>query len=37
MGGAPEPFMTREYSEETQRYVDDEVAKVIAAAVRTRP
>jgi cell division protease FtsH len=30
MGGAQEPFLTREYSEETQRYVDDEVAKIIA-------
>ena len=38
-GGAPEPFMTREYSEDTQKYVDEEVAKVIAEryklAVRT--
>jgi len=30
MGIAPEPFLTREYSEETQKYVDDEVAKTIA-------
>ncbi|NLJ45495.1 MAG: ATP-dependent zinc metalloprotease FtsH [Treponema sp.] len=30
MGGAQEPFLAREYSEETQRYVDDEVAKIIA-------
>ncbi len=29
-GSAAEPFLGREYSEETQRYVDDEVARVIA-------
>jgi cell division protease FtsH len=28
---APEPFLTREYSEDTQKYVDDEIAKIIAA------
>jgi len=30
MGGVQDAFLTREYSEETQRYVDDEVAKIIA-------
>jgi cell division protease FtsH len=32
-GGAqvPEPFMAREYSEDTQKYVDEEIARVIAA------
>lgn len=30
MGGSTDAFLTREYSEETQRYVDDEVAKIIA-------
>jgi cell division protease FtsH len=29
--GTPEPFMTREYSEETQKYVDEEIARTIAA------
>ena len=29
--GAPEPFMTREYSEDTQKYVDEEIARIIAA------
>jgi cell division protease FtsH len=28
---APEPFMTREYSEDTQKYVDEEIARIIAA------
>lgn len=28
---APEPFMVREYSEDTQKYVDDEIARIIAA------
>lgn len=32
-GGAqvPEPFMAREYSEDTQKYVDEEIARIIAA------
>ncbi|MCX7024311.1 MAG: ATP-dependent zinc metalloprotease FtsH [Spirochaetes bacterium] len=30
MGGTQEAFLTREYSEETQRYIDEEVARVIA-------
>ncbi|HWP67660.1 MAG TPA: ATP-dependent zinc metalloprotease FtsH, partial [Rectinemataceae bacterium] len=29
--GTPEPFMTREYSEDTQKYVDEEIARTIAA------
>ncbi len=29
-GGPTESFLTREYSEETQRYVDDEVARIVA-------
>lgn len=28
---APEPFLVREYSEDTQKYVDDEIARIIAA------
>ncbi|HWR11825.1 MAG TPA: ATP-dependent zinc metalloprotease FtsH [Rectinemataceae bacterium] len=28
---APEPFMAREYSEDTQKYVDEEIARIIAA------
>ncbi len=28
---APEPFMLREYSEDTQKYVDEEIARIIAA------
>ncbi len=28
---AADPFMTREYSEDTQKYVDEEIAKTIAA------
>ncbi len=28
---APEPFMMREYSEDTQKYVDEEIARIIAA------
>jgi cell division protease FtsH len=32
MSGQPqEAFLTREYSEETQRYIDEEIARVIAA------
>ena len=27
----PEPFLTREYSEDTQKYVDEEIARIIAA------
>jgi cell division protease FtsH len=32
-GGSPtpEPFMAREYSEDTQKYVDEEIARIIAA------
>lgn len=29
--GAADPFMAREYSEDTQKYVDEEIAKTIAA------
>ncbi len=29
--GQQEPFLAREYSEETQRYVDEEIARIIAA------
>ncbi|MBL8966451.1 MAG: ATP-dependent zinc metalloprotease FtsH [Spirochaetaceae bacterium] len=31
LGGHSEAFMQREYSEETQRYVDDEIARIVAA------
>ncbi len=30
-GSVQEPFLAREYSEETQKYVDDEIARIIAA------
>lgn len=30
VNGVTDPFLAREYSEETQRYVDEEVAKIIA-------
>jgi cell division protease FtsH len=28
--GSPEPYMAREYSEDTQKYVDDEIARIVA-------
>lgn len=28
--GLPEPFLSREYSEDTQKYVDEEIARIIA-------
>jgi cell division protease FtsH len=30
LGGQAEAFMAREYSEETQRYVDEEIARIVA-------
>jgi cell division protease FtsH len=30
LGPQPEAYMAREYSEETQRYVDDEIARIVA-------
>jgi cell division protease FtsH len=29
-GGQPEAYMAREYSEDTQKYVDDEIARIVA-------
>ena len=30
LGPHPEPYMAREYSEDTQKYVDDEIARIVA-------
>jgi cell division protease FtsH len=31
LGAASEPYLAREYSEDTQKYVDDEIARIVAA------
>jgi cell division protease FtsH len=30
LGPMPEPYLAREYSEDTQKYVDDEIARIVA-------